>query len=342
MAFLVRKLVRCRTPAAILCWIAAAVLTLTCANANSFVDLLIRNANEPSFSGAFVFTPESQTKSQIVDANQTAVYEFRIDYYGVAQDTVRLRGTRSGTGWIVRYFDSVNGEEITDRVTSADGHAWERITSGRPMAFRLEVTPTIAAPSDQPKTVNITVWPDSAPQRTDSARALTTRLPRIQPDLMLRRDYDLRFTGDNVYNTSGTRQTKTQEIDPNTPAVYFLSLSNDGTFNNSFVLTSNIPEEGWTARFFDAPVGGRDISEEVLGNGWTSPALLLNETRELRLEITGAAAVQGVTLCHLLIKATSITDPEKQDAVKTVTAVIPDSTVPQGGVYTSNDDFEKG
>lgn len=342
MAFLVREPVGHRTSAAFLCGIAAAVLILPRATANSFVDMLIRNAGEPAFTGAFVFTPEFQTKSQVVDANQTAVYEFRIDYYGVAQDTVHLRGTRSGTGWVVRYFDSVNGEEITDMVTSADGHAWERITSGTSMAFRLEVTPTIAAPSDQPKTVNITVWPDSAPQRTDSARALTTRLPRIQPDLMVRRDYDLRFTGDNVYNTSGTRQTKSQEIDPNMPAVYFLSLANDGTFNDRFVLTSTIPEEGWTVRFFDAPVGGRDVSEEVLGNGWTSPAMLLNETLELRLEITGSAAVQGVSLCHLLIKATSTTNPEKQDTVKTITAVIPDSTVPHGGVYTSNDDFEKG
>lgn len=342
LAFLVKQaLMSCRR-LVYLFWALALGFQLCSVPADSFVDLLIRNACEPAFTGAFVFNPEFQTKHQVVDAGQTAVYEFRIDYYGVALETIHLSGTRSGAGWIIRFFDSTTGEEITDSVTSGDGHAWERVRAGISIWFRLEVTPTLAASADEPKTVAVNVWLGSAPQRTDSARAITARFPRIQPDLLVRRDYDLRFVGDNIYSLTGVGQAKAQEVEPDKPAVYFLLLANDGASDDSFTLTSSLPDPGWTVRFLDAPVEGEDISDQVFGSGWRTPVLRLNETRELRVEVIGSSEVQGVSLCRLSIRATSTTDPTKTDCVRTITAVIPDSTVPVGAVYTSNEDFEKG
>lgn len=344
LAFLVSVANKSSTNAPMAGWLALALVlaSSTALHGDGFVDMLLRNADEPSFGGAFVFDPNLQTRSQTVDVDQAAVYRFKINYFGAGQDTIRLTGTRSGGGWTIRYFDALTSEDITDRVTSGVGHAWDKIIGGADIGFRMEVTPTLAAPGGQPNAASVTVWPESAPHRTDGARTFTSRLPRIQPDLHVRRDYDLRFVGDNVYNSTGAHQVKAQETDPDVPAVYFVLLSNDGSFTDRFLLGANEGGEGWSVRFFDAPIGGRDISAEIAGKGWLSPAMLLNETRELRLEVSGSAAVQGVSLCQLFIRAYSVADPEKIDTVRTLTAIIPDSTVPHGGVYTTDADFEKG
>jgi hypothetical protein len=85
-------------------------------------------------------------------------------------------------------------------------------------AFRVEVTPGLNAGGDQAKDVWVTLRPDAAPNRRDTSQASTRCLPRTQPDLLVRREYDVRFVGDNVYNTTGSGQTKAQETDPDLTA----------------------------------------------------------------------------------------------------------------------------
>lgn len=311
--------------------------------ADGYVDALIRNAGETAFVGANVFGPEPQTKTQTVEARRAAVYEFQVRYIGSTRDTVRLQGTAGGTGWTVKYFDAwSDGREMTAQATSPAGHAWTNVPSGTVKAFRIEVTPGLSAAGDQGKDVYVILSPDLAPNRRDISKASTRCLPRAQPDLLLRREYDVRFIGENLYNMTGAGQTKAQETEPNVPVPYFLQLVNDGNLTDQFLLQAHSAVEGWRERYYDAGVAGNDITDQVTGGGWLSPPMPLTAIRDLRMEVAGGTNVQGVSVSQIRLTATSRNSPNRADAVRVVTAVIPDSTTPQGGVYTDDEDFEKG
>jgi streptogramin lyase len=325
-------------------WLLAG-LTGVClvAQADGFVDLVLRNAGETAFSGLFQFDPDSQTRTQTTDVNVPAVYEFRFTYVGVDRDTVRLRSTRAPGGWTVRCFDELaGGQDISRSVVSSEGYAWPDVVSGATRDFRIEVMPGPGAAGGQMNEVGVRVWPESQPQRSDGARAFTACLVRQQADLLIRRDFDLRYLGDNLYNLSGVAQTKRQETEPDRVAVYFMMLANDGNLTDHFRVSGSGGDEAWRVRYFDAPFAGLDVTDMVTGDGWLSPPMVLNETRELRLEVSGPASVQGVSVSQVYVRAAPVGEPTRTDTVKAVTAIIPDSSVPQGALYTQDADFEKG
>ncbi|MBM3878258.1 MAG: hypothetical protein FJ387_00810 [Verrucomicrobia bacterium] len=323
--------------------LAFAPVTARSSGSSGFVDALARNAGQVAWLGANTTAVSEQTLTQTVPAGVPAVYELQAQLIVTTPDAVTLAGPAALRGWNILYFDeSSGGQDVTREVTAPGGYLSARSAPGGSRQFRVEVTPGPNVPGDAPWEILVHFSLATAPARRDTVRFLTTVAPRTQPDLTIRRRYDLRYAGDGVYNPTGTRQTKAQETDPDVPAIYHLALANDGNFTDQFTLRGEAGSDGWTVRYFDALVGGREITAEIVGPGWTPPPLPLNGVREVRLEVSGAARVQGVSLSQVLVTAVSHNDPARTDTVRARTAIIPDSTFPVGGVYTADEDFEKG
>lgn len=163
----------------------------------------------------------------------------------------------------------------------------------------------------------------------------------VQPDLQIRTDDELLYTGDDVYNDLGL-QTKSQTIDENMAAVYDIRLENDRFASDDFIITCSGGNENWNVSYYDT-LSGADITNAVTGTGWTSPILLSRGYVELMLEITPELNIPDGSVLEELVTARSLTDPNKDDTVRAVTTFADSIGGPlQGKVYTINEDFDRG
>lgn len=139
------------------------------------------------------------------------------------------------------------------------------------------------------------------------------RAPAPQPDLLVRKAGDLTSLGENLYGVV-KGQTCFQTVTGGTAATYILTLQNDGNFDDRFTVTVPAAPAGWSVRYFDAPVGGADITALVAGAGWTTPTLAPGLYLEWRAEVTPDAATSG-SILTLPVSAASGIDAAKTDVV---------------------------
>jgi len=163
-----------------------------------------------------------------------------------------------------------------------------------------------------------------------------------QPDMLVRNQKDNKFIGGDVYNLDGTGQTKSQTAPKGAAAVYPLKLQNDGNVTDSFVVSGSAGDARWTVCYHDAPTGGTDITSAVTGSGWAMAALRPGDAVELRVEVTPMPAAAVGASKAVLVTASSVGEPAKRDAVKTVTIADPPPAPPQPGMYTYDEDFDLG
>ena len=89
-----------------------------------------------------------------------------------------------------------------------------------------------------------------------------------QPDLLVRREADVNWIGDNVYNLTGVGQSRFSEIEPGETACYWVQVSNDGAVTNSVRVTATPATPGWTAAFFKMDgTNQTDLTTDMLGGG---------------------------------------------------------------------------
>jgi len=163
----------------------------------------------------------------------------------------------------------------------------------------------------------------------------------VQPDLQIRTDDELLYTGDDVYNDLAL-QTKSQTIDENMVAVYDIRLENDRFASDRFIVTSSGGNGNWRVSYYDT-LSGADITNAVTGTGWTSPVMPARGYAELMLEITPRLNIPDGSVLEEFVTARSLADPNRDDTVKAVTTFADSIGRPlRGKVYTTNEDFDKG
>jgi len=163
----------------------------------------------------------------------------------------------------------------------------------------------------------------------------------VQPDLQIRTDDEVLYTGGDVYNDLSL-QASSQTIGEKMAAVYDIKLENDRLASDSFIITGSGGNENWSVSYFDT-LGNADITEAVTGTGWTSPILPSLGYVELIVEIIPEPDVPYGSVLEELITAWSLTDPNKNDTVKAITTfadIIPGPL--QRKVYSTNEDFDEG
>jgi len=150
-----------------------------------------------------------------------------------------------------------------------------------------------------------------------------------QPDNLIKNWDQTTYIGDNIYNLTGIGQTKEQYTIPNNPAVYHIKIENDGNGSDGFIVNeyfqtrdnADIAEtrQNWTVEYYDALVGGNNITAQVTGIGWNTGALNPGAYREIRMEVTPDALIPSYSSWYCDVLSTSVNDNSKQDLVATIT-----------------------
>lgn len=163
----------------------------------------------------------------------------------------------------------------------------------------------------------------------------------IQPDMMIRTDDQIQYTGDDIYNNLPS-QAVFQTAAAGTILIYDLKLENERTALDRFVITGNEGTGGWTVSYFDDS-NGSDITSEVTGAGWTSPMIPSRAEIGLRLEIFADPCLTDGAITEVIVSALSLSDSNGMDNVQATAEFLKSlSSPPYGAVYTTNTDFDKG
>lgn len=134
------------------------------------------------------------------------------------------------------------------------------------------------------------------------------------------------FVGGGIYNNIAS-QTVRASTGVGQKVTYFLRLFNYGDRNASFKETGPAGGAGWTVAYFDAATGGKDITAQVTGAGWTTRVLkskVYLDYIDLRVEVTPDSTVANGASKNVLVTFTSNSGfgPAKVDAVLGVTTLV--------------------
>jgi len=142
----------------------------------------------------------------------------------------------------------------------------------------------------------------------------------FQPDMMLRLPLEGSFSGVNIYNNlSG--QTKTQTVSASSTAIYLMNAKNTSNTVDRFHIFGDKEQPGWSVHYFDALVGGTDITEDITdSDGWQT-TLAAGATVPLRIEVTPIATDSPGDNLSIDVTAISHSDNAKSDTVRTITLV---------------------
>ncbi len=301
------------------------VKTVTTKTAVYQPDMLVRNAGETTHVGDGIYNGDGsgQTKWQPVNPGVTATYELKVENDGNASDSFLITGTAGGAGWTVKYYDKLTGGANITLLVTGPGWPTPVLAPGAFAEFRVEVKPGGSVAGNITKDRLITATSVTDGLTSDTVKASTTTTATYQPDMMIRNAGTPGFNGDDVYNNDGTGQAVARTVDAGVAAKYILKLQNDGNATDTFVITGPVAPAGWTVAYYDADVGGTDITAQVTGAGWTTPALARYASLRMRVEATPNAGVAGIKDLEVLVSATSVGDSAKSDTVKATTTLTP-------------------
>ncbi|MBM3880654.1 MAG: hypothetical protein FJ387_13210 [Verrucomicrobia bacterium] len=113
-------------------------------------------------------------------------------------------------------------------------------------------------------------------------------------------------------------------------------IARDSTPNANHGVLFNEPV--WSLPVLPPPVC-QDITSEITGAGWTNVVLAPGATYEFTVAVTPNGGVPGGSIKDVLVTALSLSGASPPDAVRAVTTVSRTSGVPEGGRYTSSEDF---
>ena len=130
--------------------------------------------------------------------------------------------------------------------------------------------------------------------------------------------YDEPWTGDNVYNTTASGQTIKEQYYAEAPGwvrwIFGVSLENDGASSDRMrVQATGTAMYGWKVKYY---VGTNNVTSAVVNGTFTTPSLAPGEALLLKVKVT-REEVHSDALRRLM-SATSVSNPNKVDAVKLV------------------------
>jgi len=286
-------------------------------------DLWVRNRGETSYVGNNIYNPDgtNQTKSQSVEANVWATYYFQLYNDGDLTESFRLKGqpTSVPTGWLVRYYIDGQGEKTTDFIGA--GYVVSSLAPGAAIGGSVMVlmSRTVAIGASLPVLVTATSETDAATW-LDTVKAVTRRTSGGQPDLWIRNQANATYIGDNIYNSDGAGQTKTQVVPANVWATYYFRLYNDSSLvGSSYRLTGPAAPSGWVVKYYIDGQGektadftngvGYLVQSLAPAGAWVGGSITVQ---------AGAGVAYGASL-NVLVQAKSESDALLLDAVKATT-----------------------
>ena len=140
--------------------------------------------------------------------------------------------------------------------------------------------------------------------------------PTRQPDNLIKTSSESTYLGDNVYNTDGTGQTKSQSVKAGRSATFNVMIQNDGSAADSIIVQGNGNSTGFTVKYYTGNSGGTDITAAVTAGTYMASNLGPGANQLIRAVVTVARGTACGAVKDCLVTSTSVGDNLKRDAVK--------------------------
>ncbi len=140
------------------------------------------------------------------------------------------------------------------------------------------------------------------------------------------------FIGNDAYNLDGAGQSHSDYTIGITTHTSFVRVQNDSSLTASFAVQGDGDSAGWSVKYFylssslginpefdaliDPEVNAQDITEDITGEGWTTPELASNATCVLRVEVTPTTSAIDGNFKSVLVRAAPASDSSLADVVK--------------------------
>jgi large repetitive protein len=149
---------------------------------------------------------------------------------------------------------------------------------------------------------------------TDVHEVLTVTAT-YRPDGQIRLLSDASFVGNNVYNTTGSGQTRSVTSARGEKRSFVVRVQNDGSGTDGFTFRGCVAAPGFTVRYFVGATGTTEITSAVLAGTYTVTGVAPGGTRAVRLEVTTDASTASGAVQSCLVNVTSTSATTMTDAV---------------------------
>ena len=290
-------------------------------------DLLIKKASESESAYALdnvyqTIPSGGQIKSQLIDSLTTSTFHVKIENDGETSRTFALKAVESPeSGWTVSYM--VNDINITIDILSSAGYTTSHLLQGENEIITIKMIPDSSVAGNTGKSIIIKAFPDSSdPIVWDSVKAVTMVNINRRPDLWLRNIWEETHIGNNIYESGGEMQTKSQSVDNNIAAKYHITIENDGNITDNFILTGTAGVNGWSVRYYDDTTVGNNITNQVTGGGYAINSLVRGDWTRYRIEVSPGPTMPDNSNFTVYATLRSAGEPSRSDTVKMVTHTI--------------------
>ncbi len=148
---------------------------------------------------------------------------------------------------------------------------------------------------------------------TPSTAGLVVRASDQRPDAWVSTSPCSSYVGNNVYNSTGTRQTRTVTGRPGQTRVFHVRVYNDGNAVNTFVLRGSRARSGSTVRYL---AEGRDVTGSMLANAGRRIRMGPGLSTSLTVRVTPGRTAATGSLKPATVTATWRGDGTRTDVVR--------------------------
>jgi hypothetical protein len=133
-----------------------------------------------------------------------------------------------------------------------------------------------------------------------------------QPDAQIKTATSA-FAGNNIYNTTGKKQTKSLTVHRNQTGTFSIQIANDGFVADTITVKGPGSSGGFTATYL---AGATNVTAQVVAGTYTMNDLPSGASRTLTLQVTVGGSVSVGAVKSFLVTASSTGAGTTKDAVK--------------------------
>ncbi|MFM1767473.1 MAG: hypothetical protein RJA22_2 [Verrucomicrobiota bacterium] len=145
--------------------------------------------------------------------------------------------------------------------------------------------------------------------------------PARQPDALVKLSNDAAYLGNNVYNLTGTSQTRSATVAKGKSLTFFFQIQNDGGATDSFTVQGPAGSAGFTVKYLQGSSGSTDITTAVTAGTYAVNNLAASGSQVFRAVITSSRTAALGAAQHCLVTVTSKADTTRKDAAKATATV---------------------
>lgn len=129
-------------------------------------------------------------------------------------------------------------------------------------------------------------------------------------------DAKVESSGNDVYNTTGQKQTKRADLTAGSTMTFRIDIENDGLVTSDFSIKGSEDVAPFVVRYFEGARGRTEITGEVKAGTYRIDALAAGESRALRMKVKAKRDAAVGTTGKLRVKAAADGSSLAQDIVK--------------------------